>query len=167
MEDLRPLGTITARPFSLARRRGFGLIDMSLSIIVGLSTLVAGVAIFGQMAASSSAQSLIANAINLHQQVQSSIRRGERFADFPGYDEGDDRVLNVEALTVEDLETNGLSVRAPLTGPDLLWIQIARPPSGNCTRLSQRIETLGSGLVETSCATPAGPLIIEFRNTSS
>lgn len=150
-----------------SRHRGFGMIDMAFAIIVGVSTMAAGVSLFGQMTANSSAQSILTNSINLHQQVQAAVRRGDRFSTFPGFEDDVDRILAIEAMSAEDLETQGLTVRAPLSGPDNLRIFLARPPSGNCLRLARRIQTLGSGMTVVSCGAPGGPLILEFRNAAN
>lgn len=142
---------------AMTGRRGFGLIDVSLGIIAGITTLVGAVVLYQQASLSQEVSETSLSALALSSEVRVVARNAARFSDITGNEDSGYTVIDLTNFSLDTLIERNLRLRAPLSGPDVFHLQVIGISRRACDRLSMNFRTLGTRLVSADCLPTGAP----------
>lgn len=156
-----------ATPLPLTRR-GFGLIDVSLGLISGISILVASVIFFQQIANTREVSQVSQTTFNLSSQIRAYSRSMNRISELPGSVDGDMVDFDLSVFEIGTDISTRISATSPASGEDGFTIRVADLRPRTCSRVLLDQQSLGVNVLTSECVEEVHDadmraLIVTFR----
>jgi len=145
------------KTFDVQRKRGFGLIDVSLGIIAGLGLLVGAVILFQQVNTNNQVSEITRNSVSISSEIRAAARNLASF-DNLAVDAGTDDSINLVQFGLEPALLNNPTVAAEAAGQTftLTFTDISERA---CNRAAVSPNNLGSNVTGATCDTSGAPAL--------
>lgn len=131
---------------SLHRKRGFGLIDVSLGIIAGIGLLVGAVILFQQVSTNNAVAEVTRNAASISSEIRAAARNLDSFDDLPATGAAPDRLITLAQFGLETAILNNPAVTA-VAGTTTFELQFRGMTRRACERAAVVPGNLGANVV--------------------